>query len=359
MLLRRGVLLAFVIAANCRTADGPRVVRHYRADRPTTLMLGDSMQLQPTVCTRRFCGPDSTLTLTTSDTAVAFVDSAVFVHARGLGRATLVLAAEMARPETIVVGVIPRVARLILTPRRATVYWGDTALFTAQTFDAAGHEISGAPVRFDHWTTSGRRPTWSSSIPMIGSKAGTYSIVARIGAVADTSMFVVAKARRPRLRVPLLGEWPLTTDSIRYTALPTDKVWTPVYTFRVVATFHNRSGIPVYLDRCYPTSRHPTYAVIPAAADNVLNPREEAAYNIAWACVGHEQPIEVSPGTARTDTLLLRGPNSWDGRTHKPFGATEGRFQIVYGVKSCRGEEGCTLPVDRGLSNAFEVRIPR
>lgn len=81
---------------------------------------------------------------------------------------------------------------------------------------------------------------WSSWIPMIGSKPGNYSVVARIGAVADTAMFVVAKGRRPRLRVPLRGEWPLTTDSIRYTALPTDKVWTPVYACRVAATFHNR-----------------------------------------------------------------------------------------------------------------------
>jgi len=125
------------------------------------------------------------------------------------------------------------------------------------------------------------------------------------------------------------------------------------YGFTVVARVENRGGSSVYLARCYPDSRQPIYGV------SLVEPGDRwgAAYNAAWACVGHDRQIRLRPGEARTDTLHLRGPNAFDGRTGEPFGSLVGRMQLHYEVQTCRGDGACRLGEDAGASNVFTVEL--
>jgi hypothetical protein len=142
----------------------------------------------------------------------------------------------------------------------------------------------------------------------------------------------------------------LHTDQTIYIAQQERGGSHPSYGFQVVTRFVNLTTRTVYLARCYPDSPYPLYSV------ELVDPEDEwgAAYNGAWACVGHENPIAVAPGSTRTDTLHLTGPNfwSWDGQHD---GVLEGRFRLRYRAKSCRAEIGCELPGDVARSNTFEV----
>jgi hypothetical protein len=83
------------------------------------------------------------------------------------------------------------------------------------------------------------------------------------------------------------------------------------------------------------------------------------AYNAAWACVGHDQPIRVDPGATRTDTIRVRGPNGFDGITHRPIDPiVEGTFRLQFVVQSCRSEGDCPISNEALThSNEFVVRL--
>jgi hypothetical protein len=124
----------------------------------------------------------------------------------------------------------------------------------------------------------------------------------------------------------------------------------------VITRYTNPTAAPVYLWTCYPDSPSPMYSVVaPGGASNGI------AYNAAWACVGHDRPIRVEPGNTRTDTIRVRGPNGFDGLTHRPIDPiVEGTFQLMYAVQSCRTEGDCPIR-DAALtrSNEFTVRLAR
>ncbi|HEV2736369.1 MAG TPA: hypothetical protein VGV85_16105 [Longimicrobiaceae bacterium] len=128
------------------------------------------------------------------------------------------------------------------------------------------------------------------------------------------------------------------------------------YGFTLVASFENRTGEPVYLERCYPHTPIPVYGVELAGG---AGGAPESGFDPAWACVGHDSPIVVQPGDTRVDTLRIRGPNSWDGRTGAPSGSLEGTFRLVYPAGSCRDVIRCPLPREARSSNEFEVRVER
>jgi hypothetical protein len=121
------------------------------------------------------------------------------------------------------------------------------------------------------------------------------------------------------------------------------------YGFQLVARFQNRTGETVYLDRCFPDSPGPLFGVAPAARMGSA----ESAYDMAWACVGHDQQIPVAPGAERVDTLRIIGPNAWDGHTKEANGTLEGSFQLHYRVSACPGEGDCPWVSVR--SNEFAV----
>lgn len=128
------------------------------------------------------------------------------------------------------------------------------------------------------------------------------------------------------------------------------------YGFTIVARFQNRTGEPVYLDRCYPDTPVPIYGV--EFVDGAGGARE-SGFDPIWACVGHESQVVVRPGDTRVDTLRIHGPNSWDGRTGVPSGTLEGSFRLVYQAGSCREVFRCFLPREARSSSVFEVRVER
>ena len=125
------------------------------------------------------------------------------------------------------------------------------------------------------------------------------------------------------------------------------------YGFQVIARFENRSARTLYLARCYPDSPTPIYGVRLVDGTD----RWGSAYDGAWACVGHDEQIEVRPGAARTDTLQLIGPGAFDGRTGEAFGTLVGRMRLVYEVQSCRGDGACRLDRRAGESGTFTVEL--
>jgi hypothetical protein len=146
----------------------------------------------------------------------------------------------------------------------------------------------------------------------------------------------------------------LTTDRAVYVATRERGDGGPgLYRFTVVATYANRSGAPVYLQRCNPDDPNPIYALQLVGAGPVGGPRPwRVAYDPIWACGGHDRPIVVRPGQARVDTLRLVD-------THQD-GVIEGRFQLSYQARSCAEAVRCPLPdLYYQRSNVFEVRLRR
>lgn len=125
--------------------------------------------------------------------------------------------------------------------------------------------------------------------------------------------------------------------------------------FTVVARFTNPTTDTLYLARCMPESPQPRYQVDPAD----LLP-ERAAYSPVWACVGHDRQFGLAPGQSRTDTIVLTGPNIWDGRSGAPEGRFEGSFRLSYHLQACRGDGACRLAGSDALRQSlpFRVRLP-
>jgi hypothetical protein len=147
------------------------------------------------------------------------------------------------------------------------------------------------------------------------------------------------------------GAGGLTTDQSSYTAEHISGEGTfRVYGFTLIARFVNRTDGVLYLQRCYPDTQFPIYGV------ELLDGSDSwgSAYDGTWACVGHEQQIQVGPGEARVDTLSIRGPGAFNGGTGEPFGALEGRMRLTYGVSTSPGDGAPSLP-GYGTSTAFTV----
>ena len=145
----------------------------------------------------------------------------------------------------------------------------------------------------------------------------------------------------------------LTTDSSEYTAtyIGGDGPYRS-HGFRVVARFENQTLRTLYLARCFPDTPVPIFGVQLEGAGDSWG----SAYNPAWACVGHDNQIVVPPAQSRTDTLLIRGPTAFDGRTGQHFGTLTGRMRLVYQVQTCRGDGECRLE-GAAVSAPFSVDL--
>lgn len=77
-----------------------------------------------------------------SDSRVLSVDAGGTIRGVAIGRAQITVEANDAEPATIVVDVVPTVARIVVAPASATVRAGDTLRFDAYMADAAGNPIS-------------------------------------------------------------------------------------------------------------------------------------------------------------------------------------------------------------------------
>lgn len=130
------------------------------------------------------------------------------------------------------------------------------------------------------------------------------------------------------------------------------------YGFRILARFVNRREVPVCIERCSSRDESPIYGVRYAGPDSLTGPlgtRTASAYDVAWACVGHDHPIVVPPGTVRTDVLEVSGPNTWETYGAR-MGREEGPFQLHYLAGECSAEPGRLLPERERTSPVFVVR---
>ena len=161
----------------------------------------------------------------------------------------------------------------------------------------------------------------------------------------------------PDLAIAREGE-PLQTDRLEYTATRLeDNGPYSQYGFAVEVEYRNTTDEPLWLGRCYPDSETPKYGVEATEAG-------EAAYDQAWACVGHDEQFLIPPGDSRTDVLLIRGPNAWGGCTahgclddHAYHGTLQGRFRLRYDVRLCGGDCYERAPDELRISNEFVVRV--
>ena len=151
--------------------------------------------------------------------------------------------------------------------------------------------------------------------------------------------------------VPNLGPVPagaFTTDATGYLAyrLPESL---PRYQFRIVSRFENRSAGTLYLGRCFPDSPQPLFTVFNTVP-------VESGYTQGWACVGHDRQFAIRPGEVRIDTLVVEGPNMFQGGTHVPIGVTEGDFRLYFDVRLAPGDGAPAAPDSIKVSNVFRVR---
>ena len=156
----------------------------------------------------------------------------------------------------------------------------------------------------------------------------------------------------------LHGDVALQTNRTQYEAVRLGGRGSPAqYGFTVEAVYRNTTGQPVWLGRCFPDSDTPMYGVRAIEAD-------EAAYDQAWACVGHDEQFLVPPGTARTDVIQVRGPNAWGGCSaegclgpDEHWGVLEGRFRLYYDVRLAPGDGAERAPEALRMSNEFVVTL--
>jgi hypothetical protein len=164
--------------------------------------------------------------------------------------------------------------------------------------------------------------------------------------------FASVAAVRPGVP-PTIGN--LTTNDTSYVAAR-EPGGGPIarYGFTVVARYHNPTKAPIYLARCFASSKTPLYEL------QLVQGRRSSgsAYSPVWACAGHDKQIVVRPGATRVDTIAVSGPATWSGLTKKPIGNLEGRLRLAYFPQRCPGDGACAIVVDSlRYSNEFTVHL--
>jgi hypothetical protein len=142
----------------------------------------------------------------------------------------------------------------------------------------------------------------------------------------------------------------LQLDRETYVAVPIDTAGR--YAFRLVVQYHNGTSAPIYFARCTPSRTSPIYGI--PTADGV----SESGWAIAWACTT-APVLQFLPGAVRTDSLLIQGPNAYDGITHEPLGVLAGTFRLEYQTYQCAEDTpACSQAGPRVASAPFLVRLP-
>lgn len=129
------------------------------------------------------------------------------------------------------------------------------------------------------------------------------------------------------------------------------------YGTRIVATFTNRTAMPLWLERCLTTSPQPMYDIVFDRQQSGADDSTIPMYSHVHACVGHDQHFRVEPGAQRTDTLDVSGPNIW--QNDKPIGHAEGRMRVSYRASVCQSKVNCLPVAIDARSHPFDVRIAR
>jgi hypothetical protein len=142
----------------------------------------------------------------------------------------------------------------------------------------------------------------------------------------------------------------LQLDRETYVGVPIDTAGR--YAFRLVVQYHNGTSAPIYFARCTPSDVSPVYGV--PTTDRARG----SGWDVAWACT-NAPVLEFLPGTVRTDSLLIRGPNAYNGITHEPLGVLAGSFRLEYQTYQCAEDTpACLQAGPRVASAPFQVRLP-
>lgn len=169
------------------------------------------------------------------------------------------------------------------------------------------------------------------------------ALLAVVGLVACES-----DATGPLLRAPLVR-----TDRVAYEAEYVGGSGSYAsYGFTVIAQLRNDTRGTIYLGRCSQESKTPIWGVVSVDED------VRSGWGYVWACLGAD-PIGISPGETRTDTLRILGPNAWDGQTKEPLGVLDGAFRLSYSVAYCLSSCRDRAPDWMSVSNEFSVRLAR
>jgi alpha-tubulin suppressor-like RCC1 family protein len=153
---------------------------------------GDTIQIVA-ITTNRFGAvrQDVPIKFTSSDAAVATVDSLGIVHAVAPGTVTI-KAAACGESKSVAITVVASVATVTVTPQQDTVIAGDTATFVAHAHGPNGEPV--ANVEFTFSTTG----TGATVIPLTDSSAriatsanGTVGVVARGEGATGTATLIV------------------------------------------------------------------------------------------------------------------------------------------------------------------------
>jgi hypothetical protein len=143
---------------------------------------------------------------------------------------------------------------------------------------------------------------------------------------------------------------PLQLDRDTYVAVPVDTFGR--YAFRLVVQYQNGTSTPIYFGLCKPGDSQPNYEV------TTTDGTSRSGYEAPWACTG-VSPLQFAPGARRTDSLLILGPNVYNGITHEPLGVLAGSFRLEYETYRCaEGTPECVRPGPRVASAPFLVRLP-
>jgi hypothetical protein len=145
---------------------------------------------------------------------------------------------------------------------------------------------------------------------------------------------------------------PVQTDAVVYTLRREPGAWRA----RVLATYRNTTGSPVFFARCMPNGTHPTFSLRRTGADST----RPLFVDWAWACVGGVPTGSIGPGGELTVRVLL---GSLDQRQMQPPLQREwliGRMRVE--LRLCQhfvaDSDDCDLvPQAERQSNVFEVRF--
>lgn len=131
------------------------------------------------------------------------------------------------------------------------------------------------------------------------------------------------------------------------------------YKFPLVARFENRTGVPIYLGRCYTNTPYPIYNVGPDNGNGVESSSGsfDNPYATFAACVDHDNPIIVQPEEIRVDNLTIYAPNGWSDDSLIPKDKLNGQFRLIYRAHYCRERYNCERPDAVQYSNIFTVRV--
>lgn len=150
---------------------------------------------------------------------------------------------------------------------------------------------------------------------------------------------------------PVWDNSPVQTDALVYTLrrLPDQ------YRAIVIATFANRTGAPVYFERCTAAYTTPMFWMARSGADST----RKFFVDWGWGCHGNVPPGVVLPGAAVTVAAPFGSVDQPNMRPPLQPGDLTGLFRIyLYLCTRAAGSALCTdaRPWSDRISNVFEIR---